>query len=198
MTSIKSGAVERIKTYLQAIDALETERAEIADEIRAQYAEAKAEGLDPKAIRGMVKRKRAKNPTKLVEDEQLLEAYMHAVGMLPENPLASAVAALASDALGRDQVIDGLKQMVPVGGEIIAKVGGEPVRIWRDEKGTAFVEPWTEPQPAEKPGKAIKAGPATVLSIVPKDPVKATADRAERRSRPKVDEPADGEEEPVE
>lgn len=197
MTSLKADAVDRIKTFLQAIDSLETERAEIADEIRAQYAEAKAEGFDPKALRGMIKRKRAKNPTKLAEDEQVLELYMHAIGMLPENPLAAAVAALAEDGLGRDQVIAGLQQMVPVGGEIIAKVGGDPVRIWRDAEGTAFVEPWTEPKPAEKPGKAMK-GSAAVLSIVPKDPIKAAADRAERRSRKESEPIDDDEQEPVE
>lgn len=198
MTSLKTAAAERLKTYLNAIDSLESERQEIADEIRAQYAEAKAEGFDPKAIRGMVKRKRAKNPTKLVEDEHLLDQYMHAVGMLPENPLAAAVAALAADEIGRDQVIDGFKRMVPTGGEIIARVGGEPVRIWRDETGTAFVEPYSEPKPAEKPGKAMK-GSATVLSIVPKDdPVKAAADRAERRSRRETLEESADDEEPVE
>ncbi|MGY4288858.1 uncharacterized protein (UPF0335 family) [Bradyrhizobium sp. LM2.7] len=198
MTSLKAAAIERIKTYLEAIDSLEGEKQDIADEIRAQYADAKAGGFDPKAIRGMVKRKRAKNPTKLVEDEQILDVYMHACGMLPENPLAAAVAALAGDELGRDQVIDGLKQMVPVGREIIAKVGGDPVRIWRDVSGTAFVEPYTEPKPAEKPGKVMKVrGSAAVLSIVPKDPIKAAADRAERRSRKDADEPAD-DEEPVE
>ncbi|MFB6460479.1 DUF2312 domain-containing protein [Bradyrhizobium tunisiense] len=199
MTSLKAAAVDRIKTFLQAIDSLETERAEIADEIRAQYAEAKAEGFDTKALRGMVKRKRAKNPTKLVEDEQVLELYMHAVGMLPENPLAAAVAALADDGLGRDHVIDGFKRMVPVGGEIIARVGGDPVRIWRDAEGVAFVGPYSEPKP-EKSGKAMKGGPAAVLSIVPKDPVKAAADRAERRARrdaETADAPVD-DEEPVE
>lgn len=200
MTASKAAA-ERLKTYLSAIDRLESEKQEIADEIRAHYAEAKAEGFDPKGIRGMVKRRRAKNPTKLVEDEQLLEQYMHAVGMLPENPLAAAIAALAGDELGRDQVIDGFKQMVPAGGEVIAKVGGEPVRIWRDETGTAFVEPYAEPKPAEKSGKAMKGGgSATVLSIVPKDPVKAAADRAERRARHEAEragEPVD-DEEPVE
>lgn len=193
MTSLKAAAVDRLKTFMQAIDSLEAERAEIADEIRAQYAEAKAEGFDPKAIRSMVKRRRAKNPTKLNEDEQVLELYMHAVGMLPENPLAAAVAALAEDGLGRDEVIAGFQQMVPVGGEIIARVGGDPVRIWRDAEGAAFVEPWTEPKP-EKSGKRVKRGSAAVLSIVPKDPVKAAADRAERRAQRKADEPADDEE----
>lgn len=194
MTSLKSATVDRLKSYLDAVDSLEAERAEIADEIRAQYASAKSDGFDPKAIRGMVKRRRAKNPTKLVEDEQILETYMHAVGMLPENPLAAAVAALAGDELGRDQVIDGLKQMVPAGREIIAKVGGDPVRIWRDETGAAYVEPWTEAKPAK--AKVSRADSATVLSIVPKDPIKAAADRAERRARKEPESVDD--EEPVE
>ncbi|WP_220006019.1 DUF2312 domain-containing protein [Bradyrhizobium sp. BR 10261] len=194
MTALKSETVDRLKTFLEAIDSLEGERAEIGDEIRAQYAEAKAQGFDPKAIRSMVKRRRAKNPDQIAEDEQILETYMHAVGMLPENPLAAAIAALASDELGRDQVIDGLKQMVPAGREIIAKVGGDPVRIWRDAEGVAFVEPWTEPKaPKVKTGRKASA---TVLSIVPKsDPVKDAADRAERRSRGEPDPDDEGDDE---
>jgi uncharacterized protein (UPF0335 family) len=186
--TLKSEAVASLKSYLERIERLEDERGELADDIRALYAEAKAEGFAPKAIRGIIKRRRAKNPQKLDDDETVLETYMHAVGMLPESPLAAAVSALAVDTLARDQVVDAFRQLVPRNGEIIAKVGGEPLRIWRDDDGQAHVEPWIEPKakPSEKTGKALKKS-ATVLSIVPKDAVKAAADRAERRARGEPD-----------
>lgn len=186
--TLKSEAVAALKSYLDRVERLETERSETADEIRAIYAEAKAEGFAPKAIRAIIKRRRAKDTAKLDEDETILETYMHAVGMLPENPLASAVSRLAVDTLARDQVIDAFKQMVPRNGEIIARIGGEPLRIWRDDDGAAHVEDYVAPKPAEKTGRSLKKS-ATVLSMVPKDPVKAAANAAEARSKGK--KPAD-------
>jgi uncharacterized protein (UPF0335 family) len=191
--TLRSDAVDNLKSYLERIERIEEERGELGDDIRALYAQAKAEGFAPKAIRAMVKRRRAKDPQKLDEDETILETYMHAVGMLPENPLAAAVSRLAVDVLARDQVLEALQQMVPRNGEIIARVGGEPVRIWRDDEGQAHVEPYVEPkapQPAEKTGKGLKKS-ATVLTMVPAS-VTAAADAAEARSKIKkpADEPA--------
>jgi uncharacterized protein (UPF0335 family) len=188
--SLKSESVAALKSYLDRVERLETERGELGDEIRAIYAEAKAEGFAPKAIRAIIKRRRAKNPAQLDDDDTVLDTYMHAVGMIPESPLAAAVSRLAVDVLARDQVVEALQQMVPRNGEIIAHVGGDPVRIWRDDDGTAFVEPYVAAKaaPAEKVGKGLKKT-ATVLSIVPSDPIKAKADAAEARS--KIKQPSD-------
>lgn len=188
--SMKSEAAAALKSYLERVERLEEERKTLGDDIRLVYAEAKAEGFDPKAIRAMVKRRR-KDPGEAAEEDTILDTYMHAVGMIPENPLAAAVAALAVDALARDQVIDAFKQLVPVNGEIIAKVGGAPMRIWRDEAGQAYAEQYVEPKsaPSEKTGRSLKKS-AAVLSIVPTDHVKAAADAAERRAalRTRADE----------
>jgi uncharacterized protein (UPF0335 family) len=201
MTTLAKAAAADLKSYLERIDRLEDERAEVKDEITAVYAEAKAAGFDPKAIRGMLKRKRAIDPQKFAEDETILDTYLHALGMIPENPLAVAVKSLAVDALARDHVIDAFKQMVPAGGEIIAKVGGDPLRIWRDETGAARVEIYEAPAASAKAGRGTKSS-ATVLELVPKDPVQAAADRAERRgkTKPPADAPVSPEdkEEPVE
>lgn len=205
MTTLAAAAKEALKGFLDRIDRLEDQRAELRDDIKLVYAEAKSEGFDPKAIRGMLKRKRAKDPQKFAEEESILDAYLHALGMIPENPLSVAVGALAVDAMARDQVLDAFKQMVPPGGEIIARVGGEPVRIWRDASGVVCLEPYVAPAaPAAEPGPKVGRGAkrsATVLELVPKDdPVKAAADRAERRSKGEpapADEDSDAEE-PVE
>jgi uncharacterized protein (UPF0335 family) len=204
--SLRSDAADKLKSYLERVERLEDERKELGDDIRAIYADAKAEGFDPKAIRAMVKRRR-KDANQVAEEESVFENYMHAVGMIPDNPLAAAVSALAVDTLGRDQVIEALQQMLPRNGEIIARVGGAPMRLWCDETGQAYAEEYVEPKPApaEKRGKALKKS-AAVLSIVPKDSIRAAADRAEARSKgepPPVDDDdaadADAEtEEPVE
>lgn len=202
--TLKSETVAALKSYLERIERLEEERGAIADDIRAIYADAKAEGFAPKAIRGIVKRRRAKNPGQLNDDETMLDTYMHAVGMVDENPLASAVSRLAVDTLARDQVVDAFTKMVPRNGEIIARVGGDPLRIWRDDDGQSHVEPYVAPTPASAPppksGRSLLKSSATVLSIVPKDAITAAADAAEARSRkkPAKDEPAGADEdEPV-
>lgn len=116
---------------------------------------------------------------------------MHAVGMLPESLLAAAIAALSVDTLARDQVVDAFSKMVPRNGEIIARVGGDPLRIWRDDDGQSHVEPYVEPKPTgPKPGRGAAKRSATVLAMVRKDPaatsaVKEAADKAEARARRK-------------
>lgn len=203
MTTKKAETAAILKSYIERVERVALERREMGDEIKSILADAKAEGFDTKAIRTIVKR-RDKDPAELADEETVLQAYMVACGMATDTPLHLAISALAVDGLARDDVIAAFQKLVPANGEIIARVGGAPMRIWRTEDGVAFAEEYLEPKapPAEKPGKSIKAGPATVLTMVPKDPVKAAADAAERRSRsrPPADEetPADLEEEPVE
>lgn len=181
--TMKSEVTGKLKSYLERVERIEEERRSLGDDVRLVYAEAKAEGFDPKTIRTMVKRRR-KDASEVAEEDALLETYMHAVGMLPENPLASAVAAMASDTMARDEVIDAFQLLLPLNGEIIAKVGGAPMRLWRGEDGVARTEEYVEPKssPPERIGKHTSKS-ATVLTMVKPDPVKAKADAAEARSR---------------
>lgn len=174
--SMRSDAVAQLKSFLERVERLEEERKILGDDIRLVYAEAKAAGFVPKAIREMIKRRR-KDPSELAEEDTVLETYMHAAGMKTENPLAAAISALATDAMGRDQVIDAFKRLVPMHGEIIAKVGGGAMRIWRGEDGIAHAEEYAEPAPApEKTGRSLKTS-ATVLTMVPKPPAPADAEQ---------------------
>lgn len=170
----KPAAGDRLKGYLDRIERVEAERSDLGDDLKAIYAELKADGFEPKAVRAMIKR-RKKDPADLAEAETILHSYMVAVGMATDRQLYDAVRAMAGDELARDEVIDALKLLVPVNGEIVARVGGEPVRIWRDETGTAYVAGYVPPQPTEKVGKALKPS-ATVLTLVPKDAPAAPAD----------------------
>lgn len=198
--TLRSEASAKLKSFIERIERLAQERRELGDEQRALFAEAKAEGFDPRAMRKIIKR-REKSADELAEEETIFDTYMHALGMLPEHPLHAQIGRLARDGLAREDVIDALQTLVPNNREIIAKLGGDPVRIWRDEDGTPFVEPYVEPAatPREKTGKALgKRG--AVLSIVTgeavdragTDPsITAAADRAERAARKKrgEDEP---------
>jgi uncharacterized protein (UPF0335 family) len=181
--TMKSDTAAELKSYLERVERIEAERKEMGDEIRAIYAEAKARGFVPKAIREMVKR-RKKDAAELAEDEAILDTYMHAAGMTAENPLFAAVSAMSVDTLAREQVLDTFKLLIPINGEIIARVGGAPMRLWRTEGGIAYAAEYVEAKaaPAEKPGKGLRT-PGTVLTMVPKDHIKAAADAAERRSK---------------
>ena len=183
--SLRSEASDKLKSFIERIERLAEERKELGDEQRALFAEAKAEGFDPKSMRRIIKR-RQKEPSEIAEWDAIDDAYLHALGMAVENPLHVQVAAMARDSLARDELIAALQLLVPINGEIIASVGGKPMRLWRSEDGRSFAEEYHPPKsaPVEKTGRALKK-PAVVLTMVPPDPVKAKADAAERRSRDK-------------
>lgn len=184
----RSEALAELKAFIERIERIGAERKALGDDQRALFAEAKAQGFDIKSMRRIIKR-RDKDPSELAENEAIDDTYAHALGMTADNPLYTSVARMAVDTLARDQVIDALQLLIPTNGEIIARVGGAPMRLWRDETGRAHAAEYAEPKPApEKTGRALKPS-AAVLSMVPKDSVKAAADPAERRAATK--KPAD-------
>jgi uncharacterized protein (UPF0335 family) len=189
--TLRSEARDELKSLIERIERLAEERKALGDDQRALFAEAKAKGFDPKSMRRIIKR-RQKDANEVAENEAIDDTYAHAIGMAAESALHVQVAKLARDGLARDQVIEALQMLVPVNGEIIASVGGKPMRLWRSEDGQSFAEEYVAPKakPSEKTGRGLGA-PAAVLSIVPKDHVQAAADAAERRARKKrgEDEP---------
>lgn len=70
----------QLKSILARINTLEDEKKEKADDIRDVYAEAKGNGLNPKALRVIVRKQRAdqKAAAELAAD---VDAYMAAMGM---------------------------------------------------------------------------------------------------------------------
>ena len=194
-TLVKAAAAD-LKSFIERLERIAAERKDLADDAKEVLAGAKAGGFDTKIIRAIIKR-RAADPHEVAEAETIFDTYMVALGMAVDVPLHEQVRSMGIDTLAREQVIETLQLLVPTNGEIIARVGGAPMRLWRDEAGGAHAEEYVPPAaaPKEKTGGRLKSS-ATVLTMVPKDPVKDAADRAERRGkRTPVD--AD-EEEPVE
>jgi uncharacterized protein (UPF0335 family) len=70
---------EQLKKYIEAIENYEAEKTEIFEKIKEVYDEAKAIGFDIKTIRTIIK-ERAKDPSKLEEEQYLLETYKEALG----------------------------------------------------------------------------------------------------------------------
>ncbi len=147
----------KLMSYVERVERLEGERSELADDIRAVYAEAKADGYTPKYIREVVKR-RSKKPADIQEHEAMLDMYFHAAGLAKETPLFRHVGAMSVDVSAREQVVEAFKTLAPAEGEVIVKMGGVKIRIFRDKEGEAQAEDYVEPKPAvnKQPNAAPK------------------------------------------
>lgn len=70
----------QIKAFIERIERLEEEKADIATDIKEVYAEAKGSGFDTKVLRLIVRRRR-QDAAERAEQEALLELYESAIGV---------------------------------------------------------------------------------------------------------------------
>lgn len=73
---------EQLRALVSKIEKLEEEKAEVAEYIREAYAQAKGQGFDVKILRKVIQI-RKKDAEKLQEEEEILDLYKHALGMVP-------------------------------------------------------------------------------------------------------------------
>ncbi|MBK5910100.1 hypothetical protein CCR85_01150 [Rhodothalassium salexigens] len=69
---------EQLRQFIERIERLEAEKQEIADDIKDVYAEAKANGFDPKIMRQVIKVRKMEAQERQ-ELEALLDVYLHAL-----------------------------------------------------------------------------------------------------------------------
>lgn len=81
MSEPQAGHNGQLKSILERINRLEDEKKDSSDAIRDVYAEAKSNGLNPKALRVIVRRQRA-DAKKMAELEAEVDAYMASLGMI--------------------------------------------------------------------------------------------------------------------
>ncbi len=74
-------AGDHLRSFIERIERLEEEKAAIANDIKEVYAEAKGNGFDTKIMRQII-RLRKMEPNDRQEQEELLDVYMRAVGMV--------------------------------------------------------------------------------------------------------------------
>ncbi len=74
-------AKDQLKAVIERIERLEEEKKATSDDIRDVYAEAKGNGFDVKALRTIV-RLRKLDTDERREQQEVLETYLHALGML--------------------------------------------------------------------------------------------------------------------
>lgn len=84
MTDTGGVTAEQLRAYIERVERLEAEKAEIAAHVREVFAEAKANGFDVKVIRQVLKL-RAMDASDRAEQESLLDLYLHALGMAWED-----------------------------------------------------------------------------------------------------------------
>lgn len=77
-------AKEQLRAIVQRIEKLTEEKDGISADIRDVFAEAKGNGFDVNAVRQVIKL-RKKAASERAEEEAILETYMLALGMLPED-----------------------------------------------------------------------------------------------------------------
>ena len=68
-----------LKGFIERVERLETEKKDIAGDIRDVYAEAKGNGFDPKIMRIIVRR-RAMDAAKRQEQDTLVATYARSLG----------------------------------------------------------------------------------------------------------------------
>lgn len=141
----------QLMEFIERVERIREQKKQLAEDEKLVFAELKASGFNAPTVRNVLKRRAAK-PADLEEAEQMLDMYLHAVGMAREAPLFRAVGMMSVDLSARDQVIEAFKQLVPTEGEIIVKIGKQPVRLYRDENGVAQAEDVVEqPKASSKP-----------------------------------------------
>jgi uncharacterized protein (UPF0335 family) len=147
---------KRLLEIVEQSEAYDAQKKEISEANSALMAAAKAEGFNPKAINYLKKRRKMK-PHDRQESDDIIQAYSFAIGMDEEPPLFRAVSAMAQDGLTREALLDSFKELAPAEGDIILRMGGEPVRVFRDRDGQARVEPYVEKAPRARSAETPSA-----------------------------------------
>ncbi|MFM8819970.1 MAG: DUF2312 domain-containing protein [Phenylobacterium sp.] len=76
---LNQAAQGRLRTLVERIERLEQEKAEVMEQIKEVFAEAKGEGFDVKILRKVV-RLRKQDRAKRQEEEAILDLYLSAIG----------------------------------------------------------------------------------------------------------------------
>lgn len=80
MSNLGDNIAGHLKAFVERIERLEEQKAEISGDIRDLYKEVKASDLNVSVVRAVV-RLRKQDPAKRKEFEDELDVYMHALGL---------------------------------------------------------------------------------------------------------------------
>jgi len=183
---------KRLREIIEQSEAYDLEKKDISELNSALMAAAKAEGFDVAAIRRVKKRRKMK-PHDRQEWDEVSHMYDHAMGMDEEPPLFRMLSAMAEDVVSREALLESMKQLAPSEGDIILRVGGEPVRIYRDHTGTPQVEPYEEKKSqrgGDRPSASpLKGRPARDVPEVDEDGAEEHGRQMYRDNKPITENP---------
>ena len=80
MTDAYQVTASELRQFVERIEHLESEKREIAEQIKEVFAESKGRGYNTKALKKIVAM-RKKNRDQLAEEEAVLGVYLEALGM---------------------------------------------------------------------------------------------------------------------
>lgn len=179
-----------LRGVVERLERLRQEKKAIGEDEKVVMAEAKAQGFAPKIIRACLKAREQK-PHDRQEAESLYATYMHALGMAESPPVFRLIGSMQADTASRESLLEALKEMAPSEGDIIFRMGGQPVRVWRDADGVAHADDWHEPDaaPAAMPSPRPASRPAPEVPDVDDAGAEALGREAARQNRPVIDNP---------
>lgn len=82
MSEVQGVASDQLRAFIERIERMEEEKKTITDDIKEIYAEAKGNGFDTKVLRKVVSI-RKQDMNERLEQEAVLDTYLHALGMAP-------------------------------------------------------------------------------------------------------------------
>lgn len=93
MSNIGGISSAQLKSFVERIERLEEEKVALGEQIRDVFAEAKGSGFDIKIIRQVLKIRKMETQERL-EQEELLDLYLAALGMIGSSLSEEAAAAV--------------------------------------------------------------------------------------------------------
>ncbi|UUV43935.1 hypothetical protein RCKVOTHE_58 [Rhodobacter phage RcKvothe] len=137
---------EELRAFFERIEKVRGDKKKLGDVEKEIFAEMKSRGYDAAIVRYILKRRTLK-PDQVAEFEALTETYMAAVGMLSEPPLFRHLSGMGVDPTVKESVVNALKMIAPIDGDITIKAGSGPrLRITRTKDGVTVEEvsdaPW--------------------------------------------------------
>ena len=89
MSINSSVSAAELRQFIENVERLDEDKAEIQNHIKDVLSEAKAQGFDTKIMRQVIRMRKMKKE-ELIEQQELLDVYTHALGMQVEAETAEA------------------------------------------------------------------------------------------------------------
>lgn len=81
-------AAQQLRLFIEKIERLEEDKAKLMEDLKEVFSEAKGSGFDPKVMKQILKLRKMKHED-IAEQEELLDLYKQALGMIPSDSAAS-------------------------------------------------------------------------------------------------------------